>query len=166
MTTAVTGSKPTDRASTPKEAPKAATATARGIAASAPSRQLGGFSYGCRPGRGPHDALDALATGILRKRVNWVLDADLRDFFSSFDHSWLMRFLEHRIGDRRILRLIQKWLRAGVVEDGKWSETAAGVPQGASASPLLANVYLHYAFDQWAHQWRKRHANGDMVVVR
>jgi group II intron reverse transcriptase/maturase len=125
-----------------------------------------GFSYGCRPGRGPHNALDALATGILRKKVNWVLDADLRDFFTSFDHGWLMRFLEHRIGDSRILRLIQKWLKAGVIEDGSWSEGVTGVAQGASVSPLLANVYLHYAFDLWAHQWRKRHSHGDVVIVR
>jgi group II intron reverse transcriptase/maturase len=125
-----------------------------------------GFSYGCRPGRSAHDALDALATGILRKKVNWVLDADLRDFFTSFDHSWLVKFLEHRIGDQRVLRLIQKWLRAGVVEEGIWTETTVGVPQGASVSPLLANVYLHYVFDLWTHQWRKRQARGDMVVVR
>jgi group II intron reverse transcriptase/maturase len=125
-----------------------------------------GFSYGCRPGRSPHHALDALATGILRKKVNWVLDADRRDFFTSFDHSWLLKFLEHRIGDKRILRLIQKWLRAGVIEAGSWSESPEGVPQGASVSPLLANVYLHYVFDQWVQQWRKRQAHGDMIVVR
>ena len=125
-----------------------------------------GFSYGCRPGRSPHAALDALATGILRKKVNWVLDADLRDFFTSVDHDWLVKLLEHRIGDRRVLRLIQKWLRAGVMEQGSWSETTIGVPQGASVSPLLANVYLHYVFDQWVQQWRKRHAHGDMIAVR
>lgn len=125
-----------------------------------------GFSYGCRSGRSPHHALDALAAGILRKKVNWVLDADLRDFFTSFDQSWLLRFLEHRIGDKRVLRLIQKWLRAGVTEQGSWSESTEGVPQGASVSPLLANVYLHYVFDQWVQQWRKRHAHGDMIVVR
>jgi group II intron reverse transcriptase/maturase len=125
-----------------------------------------GFSYGCRPGRNPHRALDALAAGILKKKVSWVLDADLRDFFTSFDHSWLMKFLERRIGDKRVLRLIQKWLRAGVIEEGSWSESPVGVPQGASVSPVLANVYLHYAFDQWAQQWRKRHARGDMIVVR
>jgi RNA-directed DNA polymerase len=119
-----------------------------------------------RPGRNPHRALDALAAGILKKKVNWVLDADLRDFFTSFDHSWLMKFLERRIGDKRVLRLIQKWLRAGVIEEGSWSESPVGVPQGASVSPVLANVYLHYAFDQWAQQWRKRHARGDMIVVR
>jgi group II intron reverse transcriptase/maturase len=110
--------------------------------------------------------LDALAVGILKKKVNWVLDADLRDFFTSFDHGWLMKFLGHRIGDKRVLRLIQKWLRAGVIEEGSWSESPVGVPQGASVSPLLANVYLHHAFDQWAQQWRKRHARGDMIVVR
>ena len=124
-----------------------------------------GFSYGFRPGRGPHDALDALAAGIYRK-VSWVLDADIRDFFTSIDHSWLMRFLEHRIADERVLRLIQKWLRAGVIEDGKWSQTEGGTAQGASASPLLANVYLHYVFDLWAHQWRRRHAHGEVIIVR
>ena len=101
-----------------------------------------GFSYGFRPGRGPHDALDALAVGIERKRVNWVLDADVRDFFNQLDHSWLERFLEHRIADKRVLRLIQKWVNAGVIEDGQWSENVEGTPQGASISPLLANVYL------------------------
>ena len=125
-----------------------------------------GFSYGFRPGRKPHDALDALAYGINRKRVNWVLDADFRDYFSSLDHRWLERFLEHRIADRRVLRLIQKWLAAGVIEEGTWTAFEDGVPQGASASPLLANVYLHYVFDLWAHQWRTRHAHGDVVIVR
>jgi RNA-directed DNA polymerase len=125
-----------------------------------------GFSYGFRPGRKPHDALDALAFGINRKRVNWVLDADFRDYFSSLDHRWLERFVEHRIADRRVLRLIQKWLAAGVIEKGTWTAYEEGVPQGASASPLLANVYLHYVFDLWAHQWRTRHAHGDVVIVR
>jgi RNA-directed DNA polymerase len=125
-----------------------------------------GFSYGFRPGRKPHDALDALATAIKRKRVNWVLDADFRDYFSSLDHRWLERFVEHRIGDRRILRLIKKWLAAGVIEEGSWTAFEDGVPQGASASPLLANVYLHYVFDLWADQWRRRHAHGDVVTVR
>ena len=124
------------------------------------------FSYGFRPGRKPHDALDALAFGINRKRVNWVLDADFRDYFSSLDHQWLVKFLEHRIADRRVLRLIQKWLAAGVIEEGTWTAYENGVPQGASASPLLANVYLHYVFDLWAHQWRSRHAHGDVVIVR
>ncbi len=125
-----------------------------------------GFSYGFRPGRSPHDALDALAVGICRKKVNYVLDADLRDFFTRLDQSWLERFLEHRIADKRVLRLIGKWLRAGVIEDGVWTETLEGTAQGASASPLLANVYLHYVFDQWADQWRRRHAHGDVIVVR
>ncbi len=125
-----------------------------------------GFSYGFRPGRSPHDALDALAAGIVRKRVNWVLDADFRDYFSSLDHSWLVKFLEHRIADKRVLRLIQKWLAAGVIEEGSWTACEEGVPQGASASPLLANVYLHYVFDLWAHQWRRRHAHGDVVIAR
>ena len=125
-----------------------------------------GFSYGFRPGRKPHDALDALATGILRQRVSWVLDADFRDYFSSLDHRWLVRMLEHRIADRRVLRLILKWLAAGVIEEGSWTAFEEGVPQGASASPLLANVYLHYVFDLWAHQWRRRHARGDVVIVR
>ena len=125
-----------------------------------------GFSYGFRPGRSPHHALDALAFGIQRKRVNWVLDADFREFFTSLDHQWLERFLEHRIADRRVLRLIQKWLAAGVIEDGAWTAFEEGVPQGASVSPLLGNVYLHYVFDLWAHQWRTRHARGDVVIVR
>jgi RNA-directed DNA polymerase len=125
-----------------------------------------GFSYGFRPGRGPHDALDALVVGIERKKVNWVLDADFRDFFTSLDHSWLVTFLEHRIADTRVLRLIQKWLEAGVIEDGAWSASEQGSPQGATISPLLANVYLHYVFDLWARQWRKRHARGDVLIVR
>jgi group II intron reverse transcriptase/maturase len=125
-----------------------------------------GFSYGFRPGRSPHDALDALSVGISRKKVNYVLDADISDFFSKLDHSWLEKFLEHRIADKRVLRLIRKWLSAGVVEDGKWSDTIEGSPQGASISPLLANVYLHYVFDRWARQWRHRHARGDMIVTR
>ena len=125
-----------------------------------------GFSYGFRPGRSPHDALDALTVGITRKKVNYVLDADIRDFFTRLDQGWLERFLEHRIADKRILRLIGKWLRAGVIVDGEWSETPEGTAQGASASPLLANVYLHYVFDLWADQWRRRHAHGDVVIVR
>jgi RNA-directed DNA polymerase len=124
-----------------------------------------GFSYGFRPGRKPHDALDALAAGIKRK-VSWVLDADFRDYFSSLDHRWLERFLEHRIGDRRVLRLIQKWLAAGVIEEGSWTAYEEGVPQGASVSPLLANIYAHYVLDLWAHQWRRRHARGQVVIVR
>ena len=125
-----------------------------------------GFSYGFRPGRGPHDALDALAVGIERKKVNWVLDADIRDFFTSVDRGWLERFLRHRIADERVLRLIGKWLAAGVIEDGTWAETDRGSPQGASVSPLLANVYLHYVLDLWADWWRKRHARGDVIIVR
>jgi RNA-directed DNA polymerase len=124
-----------------------------------------GFSYGFRPGRKPHDALDALATGIKRRKVSWLLDADIRDYFTSLDQSWLLKFLEHRIADRRVLRLIQKWLSAGVIEDGEWSKTVEGTAQGASISPLLANVYLHYVFDLWAHQWR-RHARGAVILVR
>ena len=118
------------------------------------------------PGRGPHDALDALAAGISEKKVNWVLDADVSDFFSRLDHSWMERFLGHRIADKRVLRLIRKWMTAGVIEDGKWSETAEGSPQGASVSPLLANVYLHYVFDLWADWWRRRYAHGDVIIVR
>ena len=125
-----------------------------------------GFSYGFRPGRNPHQALDALTVGIWRKKVNWVLDADIRDFFTNLDHGWLERFLEHRIADKRVLRLIRKWLSAGVIEDGNWSQTPEGAPQGASASPLLANVYLHYVFDQWADWWRRRHARGEVIIVR
>jgi len=125
-----------------------------------------GFSYGFRPGRGPHDALDALAVTIMEKKVNWVLEADIRDFFGQLDQAWLERFIQHRIGDERVLRLIAKWLNAGVIEDGEWSKTERGTPQGASVSPLLGNVYLHYVFDLWAHDWRKRHAEGDVVIVR
>src|SRR6266496_2190820 len=125
-----------------------------------------GFSYGFRPGRGPHQALDALVTGIMTKRVNWVLDADIRDFFGQLDRDWLGRFLRHRIADERVLRLIGKWLAAGVVEDGTWAETGRGSPQGASVSPLLANVYLHYVLDLWADWWRRRFAHGDVIIVR
>jgi RNA-directed DNA polymerase len=110
--------------------------------------------------------LDALWVGLMGKKVNWVLDADIRGFFDAIDHGWLVKFLEHRIADRRILRLVQKWLRAGVSEDGQWSKTEVGTPQGAVASPLLANVFLHYAFDLWVQQWRTRSATGDMIVVR
>jgi len=125
-----------------------------------------GFSYGFRPGRGQHDALDALATGILKRKVNWVIDADIRDCFTGLDQLWLVRFLEHRIADRRVLRLIQKWLGAGVIEDGSRTASDEGAPQGASVSPLLMNVYLHYVLDLWAEQWRGRHAHGDVVIVR
>ena len=125
-----------------------------------------GFSYGFRSGRSPHRALDALAAGILKKRVNWVLDADIRGYFDAIDHGRLLEFVEHRIADRRVLRLIRKWVSAGVIEDGVWTASDEGTPQGASASTLLANIYLHYVFDLWAHQWRGRHAHGDVVVVR
>jgi len=125
-----------------------------------------GFSYGFRPGRSPHQALDALTVGIGRKKVNWVLDADIRDFFTSLDHGWLAKFLEHRIADKRVLRLIGKWVSAGVIENGSWSQTVQGAPQGASVSPLLANVYLHYVLDLWAKWWRSRYAHGDVIIVR
>jgi len=125
-----------------------------------------GFSYGFRPGRSPHLALDALTVGIERKCVRWVLEVDIRAYFDTISHEWLMKFIEHRIGDRRILDLIQKWLRAGVLEDGSWTQSEEGTPQGNLISPVLANIYLHYVFDQWAHQWRKRNARGDMIIVR
>jgi RNA-directed DNA polymerase len=125
-----------------------------------------GFSYGFRPGRSQHHALDALTTAISRKKVNWVLDADIRGFFDAIDHGWLVKFIEHRIADRRMVRLIQKWLAAGFLEDGKRSNTDEGTPQGATISPLLANVYLHYVFDLWVQQWRKRIARGEVIVVR
>jgi RNA-directed DNA polymerase len=125
-----------------------------------------GFCYGFRPGRNPHQALDALAVGITNRRVNWVLDADIRDFFGQLDRAWLRRFLEHRIADRRVLRLIDRWLAAGVIENGTWTDSEVGSPQGASISPLLANVYLHYVFDLWADWRRHRHARGQVIVVR
>ena len=124
------------------------------------------FSYGFRPGRSPHQALDALTVGIQRKRVNWVLGADISAFFDNLSHEWAIKFIEHRVADRRILRLIRKWLRAGVSEDGQWSETNRGTPQGAVVSPLIANAYLHYVFDLWAEVWRKKMANGDMIFLR
>lgn len=125
-----------------------------------------GFSYGFRPGRGPHQALDALYTGLLTRKVNWVLDADIRGFFDALDRGWLIKFLEHRIADQRVLRLIRKWLNAGVLEDGKRTFSKTGTVQGGSISPLLANVYLHYVFDLWTQQWRSRQAKGDVIVVR
>jgi len=125
-----------------------------------------GFSYGFRPGRSPHQALDALNVGLVRRPVNWVLDADIRSFFDRMSHEWTMRFVQHRVADNRILRLIQKWLKAGVMEEGEWKETEVGTPQGAVISPLLANVYLHYVFDLWAEVWRKKVARGQVVVVR
>ena len=124
-----------------------------------------GFSYGFRPGRGQHDALDALYVGILTKKVNWVLDLDIREFFTSINHEWLVKFVEHRIADRRIVRLIQKWLRAGVLEDGKRMQSDVGTPQGGGISPLLANIYLHYVLDLWAQAWR-RQAKGEVIFVR
>ena len=125
-----------------------------------------GFSYGFRPGRSCHKALDALWVGIEQRKVNWVLDADIRGFFDNLSHEWMLKFVEHRIADRRILRLIRKWLQAGVSEDGQWSETTVGTAQGAVISPLLANVFLHYVLDLWVQQWRGRHARGDAIFVR
>jgi len=125
-----------------------------------------GFSYGFRPGRSQHNALDALYTGLLTKKVNWVLDLDIRGFFDAISHEWLVRFVEHRIADQRVVRLIQKWLNAGVLEGGKRIQMEEGTPQGGSASPLLANLYLHYVFDLWAQAWRRKRAHGDVIVVR
>jgi group II intron reverse transcriptase/maturase len=124
------------------------------------------FSYGFRPGRGQHDALDALWVGIMRKKVNWILDLDIRSFFDKLQHDWLVRFVEHRIGDPRMVRLIQKWMKAGVVEQTQWTETKEGTPQGAVISPALANLYLHHALDLWAEVWRKKPARGDVIIVR
>jgi RNA-directed DNA polymerase len=129
-------------------------------------RDFLGFSYGFRPGRDPHAALDALCIGLERRKVNWVLDADIRRYFDSIDHGWLRKFVEHRIADQRIVRLIMKWLKAGVLEEGKWTRSETGTPQGGVISPLLANVFLHYVFDLWAHAWRRRRARGDVVIVR
>ena len=125
-----------------------------------------GFSYGFRSGRCQHDALDALSVAIHDKRVNWIVDADIEGFFDAIDHEWLIKFLEHRIGDRRLLRLIRKWLRAGVSEDGEWSKTTVGVPQGSVIGPLLSNVFLHYVFDLWIEWWRNDRCRGDVIVVR
>jgi RNA-directed DNA polymerase len=125
-----------------------------------------GFSYGFRPGRGPHDALDALCVAIDRRKVNWIVDADIQNFFGSVSREWLVRFLEHRIGDTRIIRLIQKWLKAGILEDGTVTVDDRGTGQGSVISPLLANVYLHYVLDLWAERWRRREATGDMIIVR
>jgi group II intron reverse transcriptase/maturase len=123
-------------------------------------------SYGFRPGRSQHDALDALYVGIMRKKVNWIVDLDIRSFFDKIGHDWMIKFVEHRIGDRRIVRLIQKWLKAGVMEDGQWFGTEEGTPQGAVISPLLANLYLHYVLDVWVQAWRQKVARGDMFLVR
>jgi RNA-directed DNA polymerase len=125
-----------------------------------------GFSYGFRPGRGAHDAMDALCVGIHSKKVSYILDADIRSFFDEISWEWLVRFLEHRIGDRRIIRLIQKWLKAGILEDGVVSVSDKGTGQGSVISPLLANIYLHFALDLWAARWRRREATGDMIIVR
>ena len=125
-----------------------------------------GFSYGFRPGRGPHDASDALAVAITSRKVNYILDADVRDFFGSVSQSWLVRFLEHRIGDKRIIRLIQRWLKAGILEDGVVTVDDRGTGQGSVISPLLANIYLHYVLDLWAERWRRREAQGDLIIVR
>jgi RNA-directed DNA polymerase len=125
-----------------------------------------GFSYGFRPGRSQHMALDALCVAIERERVAWVLDADIRGFFDTIDHEWMIKFVEHRIGDQRVVRLIQKWLKAGVLEDGERKRSEEGTPQGGSISPLLANIYLHYVFDLWAHQWRRKHCRGRVSMVR
>ncbi len=125
-----------------------------------------GFSYGFRPGRGPHDALDAVTVGIEKRNVNWVLDADIRGFFDAIDHAWLVKFIEHRIGDQRVVRHMQKWLQAGVLEDGQWHAQEEGTPQGGSVSPLAANIYLHYVLDLWADRWRRQYARGDVIIVR
>src|SRR5438309_11575685 len=125
-----------------------------------------GFSYGFRPGRSTHDAMDALMVGITSTKVNWILDADIRSFFDTVSQEWLIKFVEHRVGDRRIIRLIQKWLKAGVLEDGIVTVSDKGTGQGSVISPLLANLYLHYAFDLWAERWRRREAAGNMIIVR
>ena len=125
-----------------------------------------GFSYGFRPGRGAHDAMDALSVAIASKKVGWILDADIRSFFDTMSHEWLIRFVEHRIGDKRIVRLVQKWLKAGVLEDGVVTIGERGAGQGSAISPLLANLYLHYVFDLWAERWRRREAAGDVIIVR
>jgi RNA-directed DNA polymerase len=125
-----------------------------------------GFSYGFRPGRSQHQALDALNVGISRKKVNWVLDCDIRAFFDNLSQDWLIKFVQHRVADRRILRLIRKWLKAGVMEEGEWKDTVMGTPQGSVISPLLANIYLHYVFDLWVDAWRKKCAHGEVMVLR
>ena len=125
-----------------------------------------GFSYGFRPGRGQHDALDALHAGIYRKPVNWVLDADIQGFFDAMSHRWMLRFLRHRIQDKRILRLISKWLNVGITEGNQVTRSSRGTPQGAVVSPILANIYLHYVFDLWSHAWRRKKAAGDVIIIR
>lgn len=140
--------------------------TARAILECIYEEDFKGFSYGFRPQRGCHQALDALYVGITKQKVNWIIDADIRGFFDNISHEWMMKFLEHRIADPRMLRLLKKWLRAGVSEDGQWSPTLVGTPQGAVISPLYANVFLHYVLDLWIHDWRQRHATGEVMVVR
>lgn len=125
-----------------------------------------GFSHGFRPKRNQHNALDALYVGIMKRKVSWVLDADIRGYFDTINHEWLIKFIEHRVADRRIVRLIKKWLKAGVLEGGELRQSELGTPQGGSMSPLRANVYLHYAFDLWAQHWRRHHAHGDVIIVR
>jgi group II intron reverse transcriptase/maturase len=125
-----------------------------------------GFSYGFRPGRSPHNALDAVSVGITRRKVSWVLDADIRGFYDAVDHEWLVKFVEHRIADRRVVRHVKKWLKAGVMEDGERRRVEEGTPQGSSVSPILSNLYLHHVFDLWAQRWRQKHARGEMIVVR
>ncbi len=124
------------------------------------------FSYGFRPGRNPHNTLDALYAGITKRKVNWVLDADIREFFDTLSHDWLVEFVQHRIADKRIWRLIRKWLKAGVLEEGIRTQAEIGAVQGGSISPLLANIYLHYVFDLWAQRWRSRQTHGDVIIVR
>lgn len=125
-----------------------------------------GFSYGFRPGKSAHNALDAVSVGVERRRVNWILDADISKFYDTIDHDWLIRFIEHRVADTRVVRLIKKWLHAGVLEEGRLTRSEVGTVQGGSISPLLSNIYLHYAFDLWVKQWRARHAEGEVIVVR
>ena len=125
-----------------------------------------GFSYGFRPGRSQHNALNAVVEAIEGRKVNWVLDVDISGFFDAIDHEWLIKFIEHRVRDKRVIRQIRKWLNAGVMEVGQWRKTEEGTPQGGSASPLLANIYLHYVFDLWANSWRKRKESGDVVMIR
>jgi group II intron reverse transcriptase/maturase len=128
--------------------------------------EFAGFSYGFRPGRSQHNALDALTTAIKRKKVNWILDADIRGFFDTIDHGWLVKFVEHRISDQRVIRHVKKWLNAGVLEDGTCTWSEVGTPQGGSISPLLANIYLHYALDLWVKAWRRKSARSDVIIVR
>ena len=140
-------------------------AVVAGVLTSIWEEEFLGFSYGFRPGRSPHGALDALTVGLERRPVRWVLDADIRAFFDTLSHEWLLRFLEHRMGDKRVVRLVRRWLKAGVLEDGQWTASAEGTPQGGLISPILANIYLHYVFDLWVQHWRRR-AQGAVIVVR